>query len=530
VNGVALRQYLSLARRWLPLLIICMVIGAVVAFAIVSAQAPRFEATATLRLGQPGSANPIMITQVSDRLIAEYAYRSTTREALVSVAEDLGLPPDPESLRDRVSVSVQPGSTLLSISVIASTAEEASDLANALAQRLIDYNRTSQQTDTQLALNANIETLLAERDRVAADIARLSQLGEGRSDLQDARLADLEDMLVTLIAAHGTVLDDLLATGAHSLAFLTEAVPPESPGQPPLTIFVVLGLAAGLLVGVGLAAVLQYVDDTVREPADLERATGLPTLGDVVEPSGDAARGGRRRLVTIGHPRSSDAEAYRRLRNTVELAASAEPIRTLLVTGSIPSTGTAVTAANLAVAFAEAGRRVLLVDADLRDPVMHALFELPNDHGLSTLLSQDGVVVDRLLIPTPVRGLRVLPSGLVPSNPAEALGSPRMRAVIEDFAATNDLVLVHGPELPTVTDAMVLGSFLQYTLLVVTRGRTRRGVVVDAISALEIGRAAVIGTVLYGQRRGARRSVPAPNIGADANRSGETRLGRAGPP
>ena len=135
------------------------------------------------------------------------------------------------------------------------------------------------------------------------------------------------------------------------------------------------------------------------------------------------------------------AEAYRTLRTNVEFTAIDEPIRTLLITSAIPGEGKTVTAANLAIAFALSGRRVLLVDADLRRPGLHRIFDLPNTRGLTTLLQSDAVTLDSLASNNLHERLRVLTSGPLPPNPAEIAGSDRMRRVFEKMQTTADLVI-----------------------------------------------------------------------------------------
>ena len=128
----------------------------------------------------------------------------------------------------------------------------------------------------------------------------------------------------------------------------------------------------------GIAFVVEYLDDTVKNADAVQEASGLPTLGTIARMKGERSRSEIYRLAALLYPRSSVAEAYRTLRTNIEFASVDAPIQTLLVTSSIPGEGKTITAANLAVVFAQAGRRVLLVDADLRKPGVHCVFDLPN--------------------------------------------------------------------------------------------------------------------------------------------------------
>jgi capsular exopolysaccharide synthesis family protein len=202
------------------------------------------------------------------------------------------------------------------------------------------------------------------------------------------------------------------------------------------------------------------------------------------------------RLATLLYPHSGIAEAYRRLRANIEFASVDAPTTTLLVTSANPGDGKTVTAANLAVVFAQAGRRVLLVDADLRKPGIHLIFDLPNAHGLTTLLRSDEVSPDAIAHPTEQENLRVLTTGPLPPNPAELLGSQHMRRIVDQLRARVDLVIFDSPPVQAVADASVLSSFLDGTVLVVDAGHSRRDAVRQARETLAKAGAKVLGAVV----------------------------------
>jgi protein-tyrosine kinase len=166
------------------------------------------------------------------------------------------------------------------------------------------------------------------------------------------------------------------------------------------------------------------------------------------------------------------------------------------VTSSVPGEGKTVTAANLAVVFAQAGRSVLLVDADLRKPGIHQMFDLTNGRGLTTVLRSDEVSLDVVFQPTEEPNLRVLTTGPLPPNPAELLGSQRMRTVVDRLLARDELLIFDSPPLEAVTDSAILSSFLDGTLLVVDAKRSRRRSVRLGCESLRRAGANVIGAVL----------------------------------
>jgi capsular exopolysaccharide synthesis family protein len=180
----------------------------------------------------------------------------------------------------------------------------------------------------------------------------------------------------------------------------------------------------------------------------------------------------------------------------VEFASLDSPVQTLLVTSSAPGEGKSVTASNLAVVFAQAGRSVLLVDADLRWPSIQDLFDLPNVRGLTTLLRGEVTDPADVAQPTEQPNLRVITTGPLPPNPAEQLGSHRMQTVIETLRESADIVIFDSPPLLAVADAAVLSAFADGTLLVIDASRSRRRQVEIASSMLTRAGAKTLGAVL----------------------------------
>jgi len=199
-------------------------------------------------------------------------------------------------------------------------------------------------------------------------------------------------------------------------------------------------------------------------------------------------------LVTATHPRSPVSEAFRTLRTNIQFSSLERPIRTLLVTSTSAEEGKSTTLANLAVTFAEGGTRVIVVDADLRRPALHTLFGVPNNAGLTSLFIQENQPIP--LVDTAIPNLRILPSGALPPNPSELLGSPKMDAIVEELKAQAEYVLFDCPPIVAVTDAAVLARKVDGVLLVVSAGRTKRDHAANAKSLLEKVNANILGVVL----------------------------------
>jgi capsular exopolysaccharide synthesis family protein len=201
-------------------------------------------------------------------------------------------------------------------------------------------------------------------------------------------------------------------------------------------------------------------------------------------------------LITISDPRSPISEAYRTLRTNLDFASLDQALKTIVVTSAEVGEGKSTTLANLAVVSAQAGRKVILVDADLRRPTLHQLFELSNEVGLTTMALDEATLASPPIQETGIEGLSVLTSGPLPPNPAELLGSRRMTEVVAALAEWADQVFFDTPPVVAVTDAAVLATKVHGVLLVVSAGKTRREHARAAVQRLEQINARLVGTVL----------------------------------
>lgn len=205
-------------------------------------------------------------------------------------------------------------------------------------------------------------------------------------------------------------------------------------------------------------------------------------------------------LVTISNPRSPISEAYRSLRTNLEFSSLDRPLKTMVVTSAGPEEGKSTTLANLAVTLAQAEKKVILVDCDLRRPSQHEIFEVGNSLGLTTMVVDEEAFKNPPLQETPVPNLKLLPSGPLPPNPSELLGSRRMEEIIATLREKADLVLFDAPPIIAVTDAAVLASKVDGVLLVIKAGTTKRDHAQRAKALLEKVNARLVGAVLNNVR------------------------------
>jgi polysaccharide biosynthesis transport protein len=496
---VDLRRQIAIIRAWFPLLVVSVVLAGGAAFVFSSLQQKVYEAKSTLIVGQSLSAVSPDYNQLlaSQRLSTTYAAVATKRPILDTVIGQLRLDVTADELSKHVQANAPLDSTLLTIVAQDADPARAAAIANALAQQLIAASPAIQgrQAEFQASIDADLKATQDQISAIQAQVETLSGL-PSRTAAQDAELATLEGRLVSLRSTYATLLSFSSSNASNLLTVVEPAVAPISPVSPRPLLNTLLAAIVGLLLGAAIVFVVEYLDDTIKNSDDVQAVVDLPTLGPIARMKGDKGRSEIYRLVALLHPRSGVAEAYRTLRTSIEFASVDAPIRTLLVTSSIPGEGKTITASNLAVVFAQAGRRVLLVDADLRKPGIHVVFDLPNAHGLTTLLRSDEVSLDAIAQTTEQENLRILTTGPLPPNPAELLGSQRMRTFLDRLKTGEGLVIFDSPPLQAVTDAAVLSSLLDGTLFVIDAGHSRRGAVRQGRDVLARAGANVLGAVL----------------------------------
>jgi non-specific protein-tyrosine kinase len=501
------RRLISTFKRWFPLIIGSVLLAAGVAYVVSSLLPKTYEARATLIVGQSLSAanpdyNQILVSQ---RLSTTYASIVTKRPALDAVIKELGLKMTSDELVREVRANAPLDSTQLIIAVQDADPARAASIANAMSGQLVAASPAIQgrQAEIQAFIDSGLTATQTQINETQAQIAALNALPE-RTVKQETDLASLEERQVSLRASFATLLSSFSASASNLLTVVEPAIAPPEPVSPRPLLNTIVAAMLGLLLAAGIIAIAELLYDGISDSDTVLEVAGVSTLGTIMRMKTEKGRAEMYQLAAILYPRSGVAEAYRTLRTNIEFTSVDAPIHTLLVTSSMPDEGKTITAANLAVVFAQAGRRVLLVDADLRKPGVHLVFDLPNAHGLTTLLRNDAVGLDSIVQTTEQENLRILTSGPLPPNPAELTASQRLRTVLEGLKAGEDLVILDGPPLQAVTDSAILSSFVDATLLVIDAQHSRRRTVRQAREALAKADARVIGAVLNRVRVRAR--------------------------
>ena len=488
-------RYWLVLRRWWWLVVLCTVLAAGSAYLVSARMAPVYSATMTL-LVQPApttAASDYTSLITSERLARTYAEMIVDQPVREAVKLRLGLPYTPGG----VSASIVRDTQLLRVSAEHIQPEMAALIANTIAEVFIEQNAKLQETRYAGSL-ANIQKQVDELPgKIETAQMALALLGTSQDPEDLAEKARLETALASYRNTYSALLnsyEQLRLAAVQSADTVTVFNPARTPGAPirPRKMQnTALAGAVGAMLALGAIFLMEYLDDTLKGPEDVAQALGLSTLGTIGQLNRDGDE-----LITAIQPLSPIAEDFRVLRTNLRFAGVDKALRTILITSAAPTEGKTVTAANLAVVLAQSGLRVALVDADLRRPRQHRVFNTPPDaEGLTEALVE-GQANGRMVHPLTDFDLRLLPSGAIPPNPVEMVGSQRMQQLLAQLAEETDVVLVDSPPILSMADAAVLAQAVDGVLLAVEAGKTRRGAAQDAVLGLQQVGANLLGVVL----------------------------------
>jgi polysaccharide biosynthesis transport protein len=278
--------------------------------------------------------------------------------------------------------------------------------------------------------------------------------------------------------------------GTNNVFIVDRAVQSGTPSSPIMARSLLVSLFLGLLAGLGSAYLLEVLDDTVRSAEEIERISGLTTLGVIPKVPANTTT-----EAEIADPRSAMSESYRSLATSLQFTTDTGLPKTMVITSSGPSEGKSITSLAIARHFATVGLKVLLIDADLRKPSLHTKMALDNSKGLSNFLT-GACTPPEAMQPTSLANLTFMASGPLPPNAADLLGSPRLLSLLTVGLEVYDLIILDGPPVMGMADAQLLSSAASATVFVVGSGQARMGGVRVALKRLEMARAPIIGTVL----------------------------------
>ncbi|MBA2313599.1 MAG: polysaccharide biosynthesis tyrosine autokinase [Actinobacteria bacterium] len=481
-----LREYLNVlkVRKWLILGIAALVLAAALIFSFTRTPAYESEAQVLLR--------PIALLTTEANLeevlnVKTETLIATSPEVAQLAAESLG-EEDALALLKGLEVTDEADTEVLSFTYSNTNRKQAQERAQAFADGYIEYRRTTAQERVDSyasAIQEKISALQAQLDEIEQRIA-------GGEELQNQA-----DTLNAQIGFEQTKLFDLASNSSLDVGtVLYDAYYPGAPTSPNHSRTGAIALIVGLGFGLGAAFVRERFDDRLAGRADLETHVGAAVLA-VVPKTAAWRKAGETYLVTEADPHSVTSEAYRTLRTGLLFAASQREIKTVMVTSAHAAEGKTATAANLGVVLAQAGKRVILVSADLRKPRLNNFFGLRSRKGLTNVLAGEAKAIEALVpVGVAASNLRLLPSGPIPGNPAELLGSDAMGRLMADLRAAADFVLIDVAPVLAVADAMTLAPMADATLFIADASQATGTAIEQARQQLDQVNARLIGAVL----------------------------------
>jgi capsular exopolysaccharide synthesis family protein len=463
-------------RKWWIGSIILLSLAASLAFSLTTHK--QYSATAQL-LVQPsvntsaldgGQEQPVTQTDVETELqlvtsaSVEQAVRAQLKSTPVVSASEVGQ------------------TNIMAITATSEVPAQASLIANLYATAFVHY-RQGVASHSLTTAEAQLRT-------------QISSIGQQVKSLRNSTSAEAAALL-----NQEAVLKEQLAqmqvsgsTDTGDVVLVTPAQTPVSPSSPKPVKDALLGLAAGLALGLGAAFLRHSFDDRLTSKEATEHAAGVPVLA--MTPLVTPWRRQQPLVVSVTEPTSPAAESYRSLRTSLQFARQEKQLNCLVVTSAGVGEGKTATLANLGVVFAQAGERVVLVSCDLRRPRIGSFFGLDEHEGLSSVLIGQRTLEESLLPVPDVDRLSLLPAGPIPPNPAELLNSARAQDIFARLRNQFDLVLIDSPPVLPVTDAAILSQYADATLMLAAAGQTRRSDLHRAVEKLDQVGARILGTVL----------------------------------
>lgn len=498
-----IRKYFSLIWRWSWLIILGSIVAGVATYLVSNNTTPEYRASASLLIDQaPGTANALSESLTEERLASTYKNLIGMYPVLDETVQRLNLPFSPGRLESKLNITAPPENQIIIITVEDTDPQRAALIANTIGSVFTEQNEARQRArfaesiqiwDTRLdeirielqEINTTINTYGDEETLSPEVQAELSLLQTSRREAE-SRYTDAFNNREALR------VDE--AKDSTELLLVEEARPPNNAFRPRTETNTILGITVGAFIALGLVLLVEYLDDTIKNQDHVQENSGLSTIGAIAYIRTKSNKPDR--LITQQTPRDPISEAYRVLRTNLSFSAIDTGLDSILITSPSPGEGKSTTAGNLAVVMAQMGKKVIIIDADLRRPTQHKVFNITNNQGLTTALLDNESPLSHHIQETTVRDLFIMSSGPIPPNPSELLNSQRMGRVLEELQNIYDLVIFDTPPALTVADASILAPKVNGCVLVVEAGKTRQPALKQASMVMTKTGATMLGVVL----------------------------------
>jgi non-specific protein-tyrosine kinase len=492
------QRYTALLIRWLWLLVLAVVLAGGAAYLVSKRTTPVYQASTTVLINEAPATRSTDYAAIvaSERQAKTYAQLISKQPVLEGVISKLALEMDVDDLKRKIQAQPLRETTLIEVLVEDSDPKLAADIANELVDEFALQIYTMQSARYAASKESLTDQLAQMDEQIQSSSEALAELDEG--DENQSEVNRLEDNIAQYRQTYAYLLQSYEqvrlaeAQSTSSIMQVEPAVPPDSPIRPRTMSNTLIAAGVGLFLALGLVFLKEALDDTLRHPDEVTNQLDLPVLGMIARHDVN----GSDNPPTIDEPRSLVSEAFRSLRTNIQFASVDSRVRTLLVTSPSPSDGKTSVAVNLAIVLAQSGRKVVLMDADLRRPRVHTVLGIHNRTGVSDLFVQDQIILDGSLQEMDLENLYVISSGGTPPNPAELLGSDKMADILEALGEMADIIVIDSSPVMAVTDASVLAPRVDGVLLVLKPGETNMAAANQTVEQLKRVGAKILGVVL----------------------------------
>jgi len=499
-----LRRVTIIIVRWWWLLVLSIAIGAGIGYAISRGQTPVYQATTTILVGESIRSSRVdrVDIQISEALIQTYVEIARRQPVLQGVVTTLNLNESWQNLGRRVTINQIESTQIIEIGVEADSPELAQSIADEIVNQLILLSPSSSESaENQLTNSFNREQITNLQERIVNGQKRLAEI-------ETAINNSISEFELTALQQEKTNLEGLIIEWERNytqLLTLTEpkrdptrltVVEPAHSGnrmiRPLVQLNTIVGGGVGMILALGLIFLLDFLDDTYRSLKDFPQSEEVNILGSIRRIKGKKLS---EKIIAQLQPHSPITESYRIIRSRIRFKRGDNPARSIMVTSSMPEEGKSLTAANLAVVFAQANFKTVIVDADLRHPVLHELFEVENEAGLGDVLSSHAMRVEECIKNTPVDNLQILTSGKALPDPSGQLGSERMEEIIMDLKKIAEIVIFDSPPVLVFADAIALSRRIDGIIVVIKAGKSKRSAINQTLLDLQNANANLLGSI-----------------------------------
>lgn len=489
-----LRELFRITLRWLWLLILGAILGGVSTYFFSIYQQPVYASTAAVFITQPQRSQLTDYYYYNNQqLIQTYIELMVTDQVL----SDTALRVNYTVRENQISIQQVRDTQVIKVTVEDPNPAKAAEFANALVIVFSEQQyqaQTARYADSKQALETNLAEQRAVIDQAIIKLSEIPDTEENKveREWQNLVLLQANETYSNLLSSYESLrLEE--AQSVSIMQLVETAKPGTSPVRPNVFTNTILGVAVGLMLAGGIVFLVEYLDETVRSPEEITKIFDLSTLGYIaklpIPRKGSANQG----VHVLQNPRSPISEAFRSLRTNIEFAGVVDPIKTILITSPGPKEGKSTVSANLAGVMIQGGKRVIVVDADMRRPKIHKLFGMQNRLGLSSVFRGQANLLEAA--EKRFDNLHVITSGSPPPNPAELLGAKLMDKILGSLSERADVVIIDSPP-AVVTDPIVLSNKVDGVIIVISPGKTKKDALRAALTQLERAEARVIGVVV----------------------------------